>query len=225
MKQLTLDIRPDSAPEFENFVPGANADLLDCLRSLAAGSAAGPVYLWGSPGSGRSHLLHACCSASARAGRPAHYVAATRAGSTLPEAAGALVAVDEVEQLTEASQGALFRSFNAAGQRGQRLLLAGAAPPRALGLREDLRTRIGAALIFEVKPLTDEEKAATLAAHAARRGMRLEPELLRYLLHHGRRELPWLLAALDALDRASLEQKRPLTLPLLKEVLRPPASQ
>ncbi|NTV10236.1 MAG: DnaA regulatory inactivator Hda, partial [Zoogloea sp.] len=31
MKQLTLDIRPDAAPALDNFVPGANADLLAAL--------------------------------------------------------------------------------------------------------------------------------------------------------------------------------------------------
>jgi DnaA family protein len=40
-----------------------------------------------------------------------------------------------------------------------------------------------------------------------------------YLLHHGRRDLPSLLAVLDALDRYSLQTKRQITLPLVREVL------
>ena len=38
-------------------------------------------------------------------------------------------------------------------------------------------------------------------------------------LRHGRRELSSLLAVLDALDTASLERKRPITLPLLREMM------
>ena len=34
--------------------------------------------------------------------------------------------------------------------------------------------------------------------------------------HHGKRDLPSLLATLAALDRASLASKRPVTVPLLK---------
>jgi DnaA family protein len=42
---------------------------------------------------------------------------------------------------------------------------------------------------------------------------------VRYLLSHGRRDLPSLLAVLDHLDRTTLERQRHATLPLLKEAL------
>jgi len=58
-----------------------------------------------------------------------------------------------------------------------------------------------------------------LHAYASGRGFALPPELTDYLLRHGRRDLPALMAVLDALDRYSLETKRPVTLPLLREVL------
>ena len=43
--------------------------------------------------------------------------------------------------------------------------------------------------------------------------------LERRRLRHGRRDLTSLLRTLDALDAASLERKRAVTLPLLREVL------
>ena len=70
-----------------------------------------------------------------------------------------------------------------------------------------------------MKPLSDEEKSAALHRHALMRGMRVDAGLVRYLLTHGRRDLPSLMAVLDSLDRATLEQQRPATLPLLKEVM------
>lgn len=64
MKQLALEISPPPDPTLENFVPGDNAELLERLRELAAGRLAESiVYLWGEPGSGRSHLLTACAAA------------------------------------------------------------------------------------------------------------------------------------------------------------------
>jgi DnaA family protein len=99
------------------------------------------------------------------------------------------------------------------------LITSGAAAPLQLALREDLRTRIGQTLIYEVRTLNDEQKAAALRRHALERGLRVDDGLVRYLLSHGRRDLPSLMAVLDHLDRATLERQRPATLPLLKEAL------
>ncbi|TXH59243.1 MAG: DnaA regulatory inactivator Hda, partial [Burkholderiaceae bacterium] len=97
--------------------------------------------------------------------------------------------------------------------------LCGPAAPLGLALREDLRTRIGQSLIYEVKPLDDDARAEILATLAARRGLRLADEVVDFLLRHGRRELSSLREVLDALDRASLEHKRPITLPLLRDMI------
>jgi DnaA family protein len=140
-------------------------------------------------------------------------------GATLPEAPTLLLAVDDVEALGPEAQIALFRAFNGARSQRMTLITSGCAAPLHLHLREDLRTRIGQSLIFEVKSLTDEDRLAILDAQAASRGLRLEPEIVQYLLRHGRRDLSSLLRTLDALDAASLERKRAITLPLLREIL------
>jgi DnaA family protein len=68
--------------------------------------------------------------------------------------------------------------------------------------------------------LSDADKAAALSAHADGRGMRLEGGLIAYLLSHFDRDMGSQIALLDALDRYSLQRKRGVTLPLLKEALR-----
>ncbi|HNC80993.1 MAG TPA: DnaA regulatory inactivator Hda [Rhodocyclaceae bacterium] len=220
MKQLTLDLLADAPPLLDSFVPGANADLLAALfECVPVADTPQHLYLWGDAGSGRSHLLRGVVTAAAQAGRPACYLRAADVVDTLPEAPALLLAVDDVERLGADAQIALFRACNAA--RGQRMTLvtSGAVPPRDLPLREDLRTRIGQSLIFEVKALGDDERAAILAAHADARGMRLEADMVQYLLRHAPRDLKSLLRTVDALDAASLERKRAITLPLLRDVL------
>ena len=133
---------------------------------------------------------------------------------------GGLLVVDAVDALDDDAQIALFRIFNTARLIGLGLLLAGHPPPAQLKLREDLRTRIGQTLIYEVKTLNDEQKAAALRRHALERGLKVDDGLVRYLLVHGRRDLPSLMAVLDHLDRATLERQRPATMPLLKDALR-----
>jgi DnaA family protein len=71
-----------------------------------------------------------------------------------------------------------------------------------------------------VKPLSDDERAQYLRAEAERRGMRLADEVVAYLLSHVRRDLPSLGAILERLDRLSLEQQRPVTVPLVREALK-----
>ncbi|OHC67516.1 MAG: DnaA regulatory inactivator Hda [Rhodocyclales bacterium GWA2_65_20] len=218
MTQLLLDLKPEQVPSLDNFVAGINAELVDRLRGLADPGCFDMVYVWGSEGSGRSHLLAATALLAAPR-RPTTLLAAAQVGAELHLAPGGLLIIDDVAALSAAAQVALFRIFNSARLVGLALLLSGATPPLRLELREDLRTRIGQSLIYEVKPLSDEEKAAALRRHALQRGMRIDDGLVQYLLRHGRRDLPTLMAVLDGLDRASLQQQRPATLPLLKEVM------
>lgn len=218
-QQLTLDIRPEQHPTLENFIAGANAELVARLRALAQPKAYDAVYLWGPPGCGRSHLLRATRAAADSAGRRVVLVAGEEAGAELPCPPGGLLIVDDIDRLDGTAQVALFRAFNSARLAGLALLLAGAAPPLGLQLREDLRSRIGQALVYQVQPLSDEEKAATLHSQASQRGLRVENGVIGYMLRHTSRDLPSLMAVLDALDRASLERKRPVSVPMLKEML------
>jgi len=112
-----------------------------------------------------------------------------------------------------------FEAFNRARGEGHSVVAAGSAPPPQLALREDLRTRLGSGLVFQVHPLSDDEKAAALRAQAASRGIALPDEVAAYLLRHLPRSLAMQLAVLDALDRYSLAQKRAVTLPLVREAL------
>jgi DnaA family protein len=194
MRQLALHISPPPQPTLDNFVPGANAELVARLRDFQEHRFAESIlYLWGEAGSGKSHLLRAC------------------AGPNV---------VDDVETLDEASQIGLFNRINEARLSGGAVLVAGNAPPPQLPLREDLKSRLAWGLVYHVKPLTDDERTSYLRAEAVRRGMRVPDEVIGYLLTHVRRDVPTLLAIMDELDRTSLELKRPVTLPLVKEALK-----
>ena len=224
VQQLLLDIRPEALNTLENFVVGENAELLARLGRLADSTIVDQVYLWGPPGSGRSHLLRGVWKLAQASQRPVSFSEGARVESAIAPAPGTLAIIDNVDDLDETAQIAVFRTFNAARQKGLALLLSGSAPPLRLKstLREDLRTRIGSTLIYEVRPLSDAQKAAALRQHGASRGMRIDDAIVDYLLHHGRRDLPSLMAVLDALDQISLEQQRPVTLPLLREILQTP---
>jgi ATPase involved in DNA replication initiation len=86
-----------------------------------------------------------------------------------------------------------------------------------MALRDDVRSRLGWGLVLEVLPLADQDKPAALVSYARSRGFALTDDVIAYLLAHGRRDMPTLVATLAALDRYSLAFKRPITMPLLKD--------
>lgn len=225
MRQLLLDIRPIAAPSLNNFIAGANRDLLAHMRSMAGDTPGSSVYLWGDSGSGRTHLLRALAAESRARGL---YLEAEQINHTPPDTlVAALEATqaklwlfDDVHLLEPLAQIALFRAVNLAQTRAVTVVAAGAVSPRELPLREDLRTRLGQMLPFCIQPLHDEERIELLQAHAAARGMKVEQDVFDYLLRHGRRDIRSLLGILDLLDEHSLTRQRPVTLPLLREVMR-----
>ncbi len=134
-----------------------------------------------------------------------------------PPAPAALMLVDDVDRADADAQGRLFTLYNALKATGGSLVATAAVPPARMSLREDVRSRLGWGLVFEVVPLADEDKPAALVTYARSRGFALSDDVIAYLLAHGRRDMPTLVATLAALDRYSLASKRAITMPLLKD--------
>jgi len=217
MQQLLLELAPPPPPTLENFFPGRNGAALKALRAALEGGERF-VFLWGSRGSGKTHLLRGFAEA-AKAKLAAAYIAGansdwTRAGKL--EAA----AVDDVARLDESGQVAAFDLCNRLLASGGALAAGGEAPPAQLALRPDLRSRLASGIVLQLHLLSEAEKIAALRERARSRGIALANDLLRYLLTHLERDMGTQIAVLDALDRYSLEHKRPITLPLLKQALR-----
>ena len=219
MKQLALELSACADPSFGNFVIGANAEVVSALQSVARGDHAERfVYLWGAPGSGRTHLLAAVVGASAR--KPAVLARAAQADERLAEVSpDGLVALDEVDELDAHAQRLLFTLYNRMRAASGALVAAGDRPPAALAVRPDLATRLAWGLVYELRGLSDADKAAAMNVRALERGFELPREVCEYVLRHGRRDLPSLIALIDAIDRCSLETRRPVTVALAREVM------
>lgn len=216
MTQLLLGIAPQWAPTLDNFVIGRNLELHSALRhALSSKGGERGFYLWGEECSGKSHLLQAAVERARETGKSAVYVR-----GEVPQAAQ-VVALDDVETLDDDAQIALFALYNRLRENGGMLLVSGKTAPAHLHLRDDLRTRLGWGLVYQVHALNDDEKTLALHQHAQARGFELPGEVTHYLLRHGRRDLPYLLGILDELDAHCLRlKKRAASVPLLKEVMR-----
>jgi len=217
MEQLVFELAPPEPPSFGNFVEGGNGEVVARLGAVARGDDADTsILLWGAAGGGRSHLLRAAVAASTR---PAVYVATPSELPNEPVEGPALVAVDDVDTADTKAQGRLFTLFNRLQESGGCLVTSASAPAARLRLRDDLRTRLGSGLVYEVVPLSDLDKPEALFRYARARGFRLGEDVIRYLLAHGRRDMGTLVRVLGALDRHSLAAKRAITVPMLRQWL------
>jgi len=216
MEQLILELAKPEPAGFANFVIGSNREAVAALRRLARGEIAETgVVIWGPSGVGKTHLLQAVVSAATAAGRSARYVA-NPAWVDAFASPSTLVCVDAIDTADDAAQGRLFTLYNALGASHGQLLAAASAAPARLSLRDDLRTRLGHGLVYEIAGLLDADKAQALDVYATERGFHLSKDVIDYLLAHGRRDMATLVATLAALDRHSLAAKRPITVPLLR---------
>ncbi len=243
-RQFALDISHTPKASLENYLPGKDHALISTLKTLCNSwqnsseqLSNNPLnhrwmYWWGPEGSGRSHLLRAMTSAADIADleyfalNPNEPTTWVRLEEKLPALVhsnvASVITVDDVDRLDERLVGALFRILNEVqASKNIHIFMAGNAAPANLTLREDLRTRLGWGLIFQTQLLDDDEKMQALEQAAKARGLVLSPDVLPWLLNRFYRDMPNLMALIDALDAYSLETKRAVTLPLVRELLQP----
>jgi len=243
-RQFALDISRPPKASLDHFLPGKDLALISTLRNLVnrwsnkkSGGAENPlnerwIYWWGAEGSGRSHLLSALNNAAEQLGiahfplgsnEPISWVRLEEKMSFLGNLdEPSVITVDDVDRLDERLVAALFRILNGVqASKAIHIFMTGKAAPANLDLREDLRTRLGWGLVFQTHLLDDDEKIQALEQAAQARGLVLSPDVLPWLLNRFYRDMPNLMALMDALDFYSLETKRAVTLPLVRELLQP----
>ncbi len=222
MNQLIFDFAERGYPGFDKFLGMENAELVYVLQHKHDPF----IYVWGEEGAGKSHLLRAWVAQALDAGKKAVYIDA--AATPLTEAAleADYLAIDQIEKLGNEEQALLFAVFNRFRNSGKGfLLLSSEHTPQQLVIREDLRTRMAYCLVYEVKPLTDQEKIDALVSMAAARQVTIDPEIFEYLLNHWRRDMDSLMQMLDTLDNYAVTMGKRITLPLLRQLLKQQETQ
>ncbi|QEY25086.1 DnaA regulatory inactivator Hda [Neisseria animalis] len=217
MNQLIFDFATQEYPSFDKFLGTSNAELVYVLQHRHGQF----IYVWGEAGAGKSHLLQAWIAQALENGKQAVYVDAAVEPLTESALEAEYLAIDQVEKLNHEEQALLFAVFNRFRNSGKGFLLLGSEhTPQQLVIREDLRTRMAYCLVYEVKPLTDQEKINALVSMAAARQVTVDTEIFEYLLNHWRRDMDSLLQMLDTLDHYAVMIGRRITLPMLRQLLK-----
>ena len=119
-----------------------------------------------------------------------------------------------------ADERGLLHLYNLLAARSGHLLLVGREPPARLQVAlPDLRSRLSTAPAAALLPPDDDLRAAVLVKLFADRQLRVEAELLRYLVTRLDRSFAALGRAVAALDSAALAERRAITVPFARAVL------
>lgn len=222
-QQLPLRIGLRDSATFANFYCAGNDAVLHTLQLASEPF----VFLWGSVGSGKSHLLQAACHAETeRNGSPAYLPLGQlcEAGASVLDGMEAmtLVCLDELQSVAgdDDWEEALFHLYNRVRDAGVRLLVAADAGPAALPVKlADLRSRLSWGPVYQLQQLDDDGKLAALQMRARGRGIELPADVGAYLLRRSPRDMHALFELLDRLDQASLVAQRRLTIPFVRELI------
>lgn len=225
MKQIALDIGLATGPTLTNFFAGPNEAVLRHLELWSGGKSAPvmrspvPTYLWGSSGSGKTHLIRAVQLALTEQGATVGWLDTTVLAPPEFDQRWAAVLMDDIHAYSTLQQQAAFNWFINAQTWQRGVLAAGELPPTDLKLRDDLRTRLGWGHVFQLQLLSEPERRAVLRQAADVRGVFLSDEVMDFMLTRFSRDLGNLMELLNLIDGYALQTKRAITIPLIKSMM------
>ena len=229
-EQLNLAVSLADDTLFDNFLSAAHSPRQQALASLKAGfkdgQGTGNILLWGSTGSGLTHLLQATCHAAVASGQSIQFLPlqamANYPAQDVLQGLGAcqLVCLDNLQAVVALPEWeeALFHLFNDVKAAGGRLLISANGAPRALSIQlADLESRLAASTVFQLPAYSEEETAAIVQFRAARLGLNMSEEALGFLMNRAPRDLHSLIDHLHRLDSFALQYQSKATIPLMKK--------
>ncbi len=229
MKQLVLGLSLREHSDFANFHVGEkNQELISALKDFCSVPAAAVFWLHGETQTGRSHLLEASCTAVNESGTSAAYLPMTELQNNNPDAllegleSVNLLAIDDAEIVLQDAHWAkaLFHLYNRGQPLGQRLLISAKRPPAQLAVAlPDLKSRLNAALVYQLSGLNDDERKHCLMDRARLLGFLMSDDVASYVLTRADRGMNNLMSILHTLDRETLVHQRKLTVPFVKSVM------
>lgn len=227
-EQLPLGVQLRDDATFDNYYAADNALVIDQLRSqLNAGERY--IYLHGSKGCGRSHLLQAACHQAQQMQAASVFLPLEQLYHYDPSALFdgleqlALVCIDDIHCVAGQAhwERPLFDLYNRLADSGTHLLVSAHCAVRELPIAlADLSSRLSWGAVYHIQALSDEQCMQALQFRAARRGLQISDDVAQYIVYRSQRDTGSLLAILDTLDNASLKEQRRLTVPFVKSALK-----
>jgi chromosomal replication initiator protein len=225
---------------FDSFVIGSS-NRFPYAAALAVAEAPAhaynPLFIYGSAGLGKTHLLHAMGRyvAECHASLVVRYVSTEQfindflvavQRRSFPDfharyRAADLLLIDDIQFLEgkERTQEEFFHTFNALHPASQLVITSDRAPKRIATLEERLRTRFEWGLLTDIQPPDFETRLAILQLKSVTEKLPVEPEVLSYIANRIQTNIRELEGALIRVSAYASLTGRPPTVELAHDVL------
>jgi chromosomal replication initiator protein len=239
--QTQMDGHLNPLYTFENFVKGAsNQFALSTCQAVAGqpGRSYNPLFLCGSSGLGKTHLLHAVGNEVVKRNPSAKVVYITserfmnemiyciRFGKTMEFRQKYrncdVLLIDDVQFISggkKTTQEEFFHTFNSLyGAKKQIVMTSDVLPQSIPDIEDRLRNRFQWGLIADIQPPDVEHRIAILIKKADALGIKLDHEVAEYIARHKKKDIRELEGAVLRLRAFSEFDDVPITLTLAQTI-------
>lgn len=221
-KQVPLDLVTAQSQDFEQFIlADKDAPIVVALKGRLPDFS----YVWGSAGTGKTHVLNACRHWHERQKVKAMMVSAEQMKSVpiehvLPTDLDLLL-VDDIDFLVgnREDETLAFNLYNHCKATGITLIYSASISPRSEAwCLPDLRSRLNAGQILPLTILSGEKALALFEKQLVDKGVTFDPAVMPYVEKHLSSDYPSLCKLLKTIETETLKEKHRLTVPLLKKI-------
>ena len=232
--QLPLSVQLQDQFSFDSYWVGNNELAVDSLKTTVINhetsiSALNQFFVYAPEQSGKTHLLVALSKLAEQHGQTAYYIDLYSAVNLPVEILQGLseyrvICIDNVHALSASLQWqvAIFDLINQLReqQESKQVIFSASCAPNFLQISlPDLRSRLNASSIFRLHALSHDDLLGILTKRFHLRGININEDTLTYIINRCERRISALVSVVDQLDHASLQAKRKITIPFVKQTL------
>ena len=212
---------------FQAETDSSNALLVENLRHYLLHGDATPFYFYGETGSGKTHLHIAAANLSRELGNnnTVYFDCSSQTVShemLMMCMDSQCLCLDNIDvwSSNSSAEKSIFAIVEKAKNSDQRLIISAKSKPQDSQFKlADLISRLSSGVVFQLNTLDDVGKLKALRQNVNDRDLKVDDKVLQHLLVHFARDNHSLFEALDTLDRASMVEKRKITIPFVQKVL------
>ena len=222
MNQLGLPFSINASFILDDFSGEKNQELVANILTLIKGKATANIFVYGDKGLGKSHLLQGVIIEGLKLDQKSVYIDLN--DDVSPDifefiSDFQIIALDNVDQCNQDNEKYIFDLINKLHSTNQMIVFSSRVKPEGLSVFNDLKTRLSLANTYSLNRLDDDEIQHVIKRKLNNKSLKVDQRVIDYLIKNQTRDLKKIVEIIDKLDTFSLEKKRGITVPLVRQML------